>query len=274
MTRIGESVDLLFVDVASSIDGTDQPQTGRASPTPTGTPPVSGTSCAEILSSNPSAQNGIYEISMGGGTYDLYCDMSGGGWTVIVQSNSKVDGSFPLAWIGHALGSLENDGLDFFRPPRCNGGYPGTALNYIFPAGRDFRVDVEWYYSSMGAGLIAGPSLTAPSSISNSTDGYFSSSIGTSVWNGVTSYSHYFGTYSYNGPNCSGDNGSPSCVFTHRWERSGNTVTIPTGELTGNSGSIGSGDEVMIGLGSGRGESCSNATFTNNRAKIMDVRVR
>jgi hypothetical protein len=61
-------------------------------------------SCKEIKDANPEAVDGIYTIDPDGGggmdSFDCYCDMTtdGGGWTLVLLSNSEVEGCPSPFW--------------------------------------------------------------------------------------------------------------------------------------------------------------------------------
>lgn len=42
-------------------------------------------SCKSLLAETPSLQNGVYQIKSGGAKIAMYCDMTGGGWTLVAS---------------------------------------------------------------------------------------------------------------------------------------------------------------------------------------------
>lgn len=92
VTRIGEGVDVLFGTTASTLTGTIGTSEPQASPSPSPSPsPESYGSCGEAPSSS-----GVYSISVGGETRDVYCDQDfdGGGYAQI----AVVRGSNNVRW--------------------------------------------------------------------------------------------------------------------------------------------------------------------------------
>lgn len=44
---------------------------------------LTATSCSGLLAKTPSLSNGVHNIMYNGGEVPVYCDMSGGGWTLV-----------------------------------------------------------------------------------------------------------------------------------------------------------------------------------------------
>lgn len=57
--------------------------------TGTASPAVVFASCNEILSNGSSVGDGVYTIDPGSGEFDVYCDMTGGGWMLIADGGSS-----------------------------------------------------------------------------------------------------------------------------------------------------------------------------------------
>jgi len=56
--------------------------------------------CASILAADPSATDGIYDVPLGptGALVPVYCDMSGGGWTLVYKKSSGVPNLANALW--------------------------------------------------------------------------------------------------------------------------------------------------------------------------------
>jgi hypothetical protein len=75
---------------------------------------TTGSSCANILASNPSASDGIYTVDPGSGiSLNVYCDMStdSGGWTLAFLSSATATNKDALSKLyeGDGLGSLTDN---------------------------------------------------------------------------------------------------------------------------------------------------------------------
>ncbi|MDX2023123.1 MAG: fibrinogen-like YCDxxxxGGGW domain-containing protein [Deltaproteobacteria bacterium] len=94
--------------------------------------------CAAALAENPSATNGIYRIDSDGPTgnppYDTYCDMTGGGWTLVADQDATMD----------SLGRT-NDGWTFVEDTAPNGGqWSRLYYLYDFATANGYRFSLRW----------------------------------------------------------------------------------------------------------------------------------
>ncbi|GAB5388604.1 MAG: hypothetical protein Alpg2KO_15720 [Alphaproteobacteria bacterium] len=111
VTSVGSNTNSLFTDVSGTLDNVITGQGGggstgpaaspdaSASPSPAPSPsPALAASCQAILTANPAATDGVYQIDPDGDTNgtDVWCDMttSGGGWTRIFYSHRTPSNSY------------------------------------------------------------------------------------------------------------------------------------------------------------------------------------
>jgi hypothetical protein len=66
-----------------------------------GTVTAPGKSCKDILTVAPNSKDGMYSISIGGGTVQVYCDMTsdGGGWTLVTYAYRPVAGGTEVYYL-------------------------------------------------------------------------------------------------------------------------------------------------------------------------------
>jgi len=70
------------------------------------------TSCLGVLQARPSSTNGTYAISINGTPYNVYCDMTDGGWTQVLDQDLTVSPSYQTiaAWLAGVNTSQPNSG--------------------------------------------------------------------------------------------------------------------------------------------------------------------
>jgi len=70
--------------------------------------------CADILAVSPEAPDGIYDLSLGGGTDTVpaYCDMTGGGWTLVFKKSPGVSRPPETLWASTATNEGDLNLLD------------------------------------------------------------------------------------------------------------------------------------------------------------------
>ena len=74
--------------------------------------PQESSSCLDILNSNPSSSDGVYEITVNEQKFDVFCDMTtdGGGWTVFQRRvNGNTDFYRPWNDYKNGFGDLNNN---------------------------------------------------------------------------------------------------------------------------------------------------------------------
>jgi hypothetical protein len=140
----------------ASIDGSTW-QTGGAAgdaSVPDGVSPATGASCAEILSQDPGAANGVYQVTGVGlaSPVEVYCDMTGGGFTLaFVSSQTASDKGLLAAWYADTgVGALTTDGA-FYSIPSY-----GTGFHH---AGIELRLTWECGTNLSAPNLVGGTTL-------------------------------------------------------------------------------------------------------------------
>ena len=86
-----------------------------------------GTSCEDILNNGGSIGDGIYYIDPdSNGTMDVYCDMQGGGWTLLLTANGQ------STYWGNNSPNWSSSGTNSAPSGLANSDYHGPAYNRLF----------------------------------------------------------------------------------------------------------------------------------------------